>query len=610
MALLTSALVGGVTTAAVVVGSSSPAAAASSCTFNGQSGLVTGITAGGVVSISCTGMPSKLSVFLVETSALSGLVSTANQTDEADVAALQTGKSNNAGVLTASFNVPSPYADADPNGVCPPTQAEVNAGEVGCLLSVATASGTSYGTATLQYTGQPTPQTPTLSISPTTAGPGQQVTFTGGAGWWGNAGSVTALTAANVSIGGVPPASATASISAASYNYSPPSPLASPTISGSFVVPCGVPAGTPNVTVTEPNTTGLPGTVSASTTITSSGSGTKPAITSISPTHGNPSGNTTVTITGCNFTGVTSVKFGTTPALSFTVDSDTQITAIAPPGIGVVDVVLTGPGGTSPISIATQFGYGAQGYTLASSEGGVFNFGSTYDGSLPGSHITPTKPIVGMASTSAGSGYLLAGGDGGVFAFGSAGFHGSLAGQALAKPIVGIAAAPDGNGYWLVGGDGGVFAFGSAGFHGSLAGQALAKPIVGIISAPDGKGYWLVGGDGGVFAFGSAGFHGSLAGQALAKPIVGIAATTDGGGYWLAGADGGVFGLGDAAFHGSVPGLHLSSYKPIVGIVSPDSGGYDVIGADGGVYAFGDAPFAGGTAGKTLASPIVGGASV
>jgi hypothetical protein len=257
-----------------VVAGAPTAAAAISCTFNGQASVVTGVNPGAVISISCTGMPPKLSVFLVETSALSGLVSSANQTSEADVGALQSAKSNASGNLAAPFNVPSPYTDADPNGVCPPTQAEVNAGEVGCLLSVATASGTNYGTATLQYVGQPTPQTPALLVSPTSACPGQQVTFTGGGGWWGNAGSVTPITSADVSVGGIAPDTTSASISAASYNYSPPSPLVSPTLSGNFVIPSGVAPGSQNLTVTEPNTTVLAGTVSASVPITISGGAT------------------------------------------------------------------------------------------------------------------------------------------------------------------------------------------------------------------------------------------------------------------------------------------------------------------------------------------------
>jgi hypothetical protein len=38
-----------------------------------------------------------------------------------------------------------------------------------------------------------------------------------------------------------------------------------------------------------------------------------------------------VTITGTNFTGATAVRFGAINAASFTVDSDTQITAVSPP---------------------------------------------------------------------------------------------------------------------------------------------------------------------------------------------------------------------------------------------------------------------------------------
>jgi hypothetical protein len=65
-----------------------------------------------------------------------------------------------------------------------------------------------------------------------------------------------------------------------------------------------------------------------------------PEITTVTPGFGPVTGTTLVTITGKNFTGATSVKFGTTPAASFTVDSDTEITATAPRSVrpGKVDV--------------------------------------------------------------------------------------------------------------------------------------------------------------------------------------------------------------------------------------------------------------------------------
>jgi hypothetical protein len=72
-----------------------------------------------------------------------------------------------------------------------------------------------------------------------------------------------------------------------------------------------------------------------------------PTLTAISPVSGSASGGTTVTLAGTGFTGATAVLFGATPAMSFTVNSDTQITAVAPAGLGTVPVTVVGPGGTS-----------------------------------------------------------------------------------------------------------------------------------------------------------------------------------------------------------------------------------------------------------------------
>lgn len=65
-----------------------------------------------------------------------------------------------------------------------------------------------------------------------------------------------------------------------------------------------------------------------------------PEVTSISPPYGSVAGSTLVTITGKNLDGTTAVSFGGTPAASFTVDSDTEITATAPRSVrpGKVDV--------------------------------------------------------------------------------------------------------------------------------------------------------------------------------------------------------------------------------------------------------------------------------
>jgi hypothetical protein len=73
-----------------------------------------------------------------------------------------------------------------------------------------------------------------------------------------------------------------------------------------------------------------------------------PVITSVSPSSGPGSGGNTVTITGSFFTGATNVTFGGVAASSFTVVSDTSITATVPSGMGsMVSVAVTAPGGTS-----------------------------------------------------------------------------------------------------------------------------------------------------------------------------------------------------------------------------------------------------------------------
>jgi parallel beta-helix repeat protein len=82
-----------------------------------------------------------------------------------------------------------------------------------------------------------------------------------------------------------------------------------------------------------------------------------PTITSLNPSAGPLAGGTTVTITGNYFTGAAGVYFGTTPAASFVVNSNTKITAVAPPGTGTVDVTIVNNGGTSAISATDKYTY-------------------------------------------------------------------------------------------------------------------------------------------------------------------------------------------------------------------------------------------------------------
>jgi alpha-tubulin suppressor-like RCC1 family protein/spore coat protein U-like protein len=83
-----------------------------------------------------------------------------------------------------------------------------------------------------------------------------------------------------------------------------------------------------------------------------------PTVTAISPSEGKKMGaGTKVTITGADFEEATEVKFGSAKATSFTVNSQSSITAVAPTGKGTVDVTVTTPAGTSATSEADRFYY-------------------------------------------------------------------------------------------------------------------------------------------------------------------------------------------------------------------------------------------------------------
>jgi hypothetical protein len=260
---------------------------------------------------------------------------------------------------------------------------------------------------------------------------------------------------------------------------------------------------------------------------------------------------------------------------------------------------LPAQGGPS-ISNATAASSGTPGYLIVAADGVIHNYNTAFYGDLDGIHLN--QPIVASATTPGGQGYWMAASDGGMFNFGDARFLGSLGNIRLNAPIVGMAAMPNGQGFWLVAADGGVFEFGDAGFYGSLGSIRLNKPIVGIAATPDGRGYWLVASDGGIFEFGDAPFYGSTGNVRLNQPVVGMAA--DGfGGYWLVARDGGLFEFGSAPFLGSLGNIKLN--QPVVGMAEADGDGYWMVAADGGIFEFGNAPFLGSTGGDPGPSPVV-----
>ncbi|WP_324199149.1 IPT/TIG domain-containing protein [Nocardia amamiensis] len=145
------------------------------------------------------------------------------------------------------------------------------------------------------------------------------------------------------------------------------------------VVPAGV-AGTATVTVTGPGGIGngiLYTYVPA------------PTVTAVVPNSGATTGGNTVTIDGTGFTGATAVHFGATPATSYTVVSDTRITAVAPRSAGAVTVAVTTAGGTS-----NGVGYtyvAAPTLTSVSPNAGPATGGNTV--TLTGTNLTGTTAV-------------------------------------------------------------------------------------------------------------------------------------------------------------------------------------------------------------------------
>ena len=118
------------------------------------------------------------------------------------------------------------------------------------------------------------------------------------------------------------------------------------------IVPPGA-AGTVDITLTAPGNVAVPTSAADQYTYLP-----VPAVTGVSPGSGPSAGGNTVTVTGTGFTGTSAVAFGTVPATSFTVNSDTSITATVPAGaVGIDDVTVTTPGGTSATSAADQYVY-------------------------------------------------------------------------------------------------------------------------------------------------------------------------------------------------------------------------------------------------------------
>ena len=266
----------------------------SSCTYNGSPlGFAASNTTGTPVTVNCTGLPANTLLIVAQTSPLAGVISPASSaTREADLSTGVAVTTDASGNLTTTITVTATggtpgFSALDKRAVCPPTQAQVNAGLTNCVVTVAdlaTTTGLNFGN--IIYGTQRVPHRATLTLRPFRIGKnGTTVTASDKPGacptpvkstsrcWWG-----AALTGAPNAAAGVPgftvimggkPISNTLAASPAVYCAKgataaacaglPVGTLIAPHLSGTILVPSLSRAGIHTVAALEPNTTPDPG---------------------------------------------------------------------------------------------------------------------------------------------------------------------------------------------------------------------------------------------------------------------------------------------------------------------------------------------------------------
>ncbi|HVC70411.1 MAG TPA: hypothetical protein VNC61_09195 [Acidimicrobiales bacterium] len=246
------------------------------CTFDGATlPIVTGVSGGTKITISCTGLSPLHPYLLLETSLLIGidpkaaallsggatpspalLESALAALPEINPASFALPLSDLSGTLNDTYTVPS-FQPLDPNANCPPSVPEFNSGLIGCALAMVdltTQKPVAAGSAVLEWTGYPLlPPDPTVSFSTAIARPGGQVNVSDAPGatsyWW-----IATLASLESLLGGSAPAvtlsvafeakhhtfvSAAQNLAATSASYDGRT-LTPPSISGSFTVPSGL----------------------------------------------------------------------------------------------------------------------------------------------------------------------------------------------------------------------------------------------------------------------------------------------------------------------------------------------------------------------------------
>jgi len=254
-----------------------------SCTFNGSPLPVAfNVSPGSQVQVSCTGLPILHPYLFVETSlligidpaaaplfsgqilSLSGLNALLNALPELNLLTSSIQFSGLDGSLNYTYTVPSSQP-LDPNATCPPDTTQFNSGLIGCAVAMIdlTSFKPAAGSFVTAYAGGSLlPPNPTLALSKAAGKPGKTITVSDAPGattyWW-----LATLTSLSAILGGGSAATPTVTVTLthgkhtvtatsniqttpASYQNGVFTP---PALSGSFVVPSGLPVGTATLTV-------------------------------------------------------------------------------------------------------------------------------------------------------------------------------------------------------------------------------------------------------------------------------------------------------------------------------------------------------------------------
>ena len=137
----------------------------------------------------------------------------------------------------------------------------------------------------------------------------------------------------------------------------------------------------------------------------------RPAVSSVSPKTGTTAGGTTVTVRGTGFTGVRSVLFGSGAGAKVKVVSGTELTVASPAHtVGIVDIRVVTPGGTSAAAAADRYAYVAPlapvtglKATAITASGVTLSWSNPASSGFAGVMIRRTQGAVPPASTTAGT---------------------------------------------------------------------------------------------------------------------------------------------------------------------------------------------------------------